>query len=148
MLPHLTAPSSAFIVVVQVDSVLRGSLLQASMPAASDIRQAVQSLVKPGGDDTVLEYVIDILEVCTACLRASHPMAKVTIVILAPAALQDPDFDYGRDGEEAFEAFGAVLVRTPGRTVCIAVWRRLVVTVGSAYRKCWRGKSGPFASHT
>lgn len=57
-----------------------------AMPALASTRQIVEDVVGTKGDDTVFEYVLSIVE--------------------------DPDFDFGEDGADAFEAFGAVLVRT------------------------------------
>ncbi|KAL3162625.1 hypothetical protein ABBQ38_008672 [Trebouxia sp. C0009 RCD-2024] len=54
------------------------------MPTPAEVRKVVESIVGTKGDETVLEYVVSILE--------------------------DGEFEYGTDGEEAFEAFGAVLV--------------------------------------
>lgn len=55
------------------------------MPTPAEVRKVVESIVGTKGDETVLEYVVSILE--------------------------DGEFEYGTDGEEAFEAFGAVLVK-------------------------------------
>ena len=54
------------------------------MPTPAEVRKVVESVVGTEGDETVLEYVVSILE--------------------------DGEFEFGTDGEEAFEAFGAVLV--------------------------------------
>lgn len=54
------------------------------MPTPAEVRRTVESIVGTEGDETVLEYVVSILE--------------------------DGEFEFGTDGEEAFEAFGAVLV--------------------------------------
>ena len=54
------------------------------MPTPAEVRKVVESTVGTEGDETVLEYVVSILE--------------------------DGEFEFGADGEEAFEAFGAVLV--------------------------------------
>ncbi len=54
------------------------------MPAPAEVRQVVEDVCGTKGDDTVFEYVVSILE--------------------------DGEFEFGPDGEEAFEAFGAVLV--------------------------------------
>ena len=55
------------------------------MPTPAEVRQVVEQVVGTKGDDTVFEYVVSILE--------------------------DGEFEFGSDGEEAFDAFGAVLVR-------------------------------------
>lgn len=54
------------------------------MTTPAEVRKVVQTVVGSKGDDTVFEYVVSILE--------------------------DGDFEFGVDGEDAFEAFGAVLV--------------------------------------
>ena len=54
------------------------------MPTPAEVRKVVETVVGTKGDDTVFEYVVSILE--------------------------DGDFEFGPDGEDAFEAFGAVLV--------------------------------------
>ncbi len=54
------------------------------MPSPAEVRQVVEDVCGTKGDDTVFEYVVSILE--------------------------DGEFEFGPDGEEAFEAFGAVLV--------------------------------------
>ncbi len=57
-----------------------------TMPTAAEVRQVVEDVVGTKGDDTVFEYVVSILE--------------------------DGEFEFGADGEDAFEAFGAVLVQS------------------------------------
>ncbi len=57
------------------------------MPSPAEVRQVVEDVCGTKGDDTVFEYVVSILE--------------------------DGEFEFGPDGEDAFEAFGAVLVRIP-----------------------------------
>ena len=54
------------------------------MPSPAEVRQVVEDVCGTKGDDTVFEYVVSILE--------------------------DGEFEFGPDGEDAFEAFGAVLV--------------------------------------
>lgn len=54
------------------------------MPTPAEVKKVVEIVVGNDGDETVLEYVVSILE--------------------------DGEFEFGTDGEEAFEAFGAVLV--------------------------------------
>ena len=56
------------------------------MPTPAEVRKIVESIVGTEGDETVLEYVVSILE--------------------------DGEFEFGTDGEDAFEAFGAVLVNS------------------------------------
>ncbi len=54
------------------------------MPAEEAVRAAVEEVLSPGGDPTVLDYICGCLE----------------------------DFDFGEDaGEEAFDSFGAMMVR-------------------------------------
>lgn len=54
------------------------------MPAEEAVRAAVEEVLGPGGDPTVLDYICGCLE----------------------------DFDFGEDaGEEAFDSFGAMMVR-------------------------------------
>ena len=62
------------------------------MPTPAEVRQVVEQVVGTKGDDTVFEYVVSILE--------------------------DGEFDFGSDGEEAFDAFGAVLVWSHLNTTC------------------------------
>lgn len=62
------------------------------MPTAAEVRKVVESTVGTEGDETVLEYVVSILE--------------------------DGEFEFGIDGEEAFEAFGAVLVLCFSNFLC------------------------------
>ncbi len=54
------------------------------MPSPAEVRQVVEDVCGTKGDDTVFEYVVSILE--------------------------DGEFEFGPHGEDAFEAFGAVLV--------------------------------------
>ena len=64
------------------------------MPTAAEVRKVTESVVGTKGDDTVFEYVVSILE--------------------------DGDFEFGPDGEDAFESFGAVLVHIPcGSLSCL-----------------------------
>ena len=55
-----------------------------AMLTPAEVRQTVEDVVGNKGDDTVFEYVVSILE--------------------------DGEFEFGQDGKDAFEAFGAVLV--------------------------------------
>ena len=54
------------------------------MVAQSDVSAVVEELVGKSGDPTVLDYVISVLE--------------------------DEDFDFGPSGQEAYDAFGEMLV--------------------------------------
>ena len=54
------------------------------MPAPMSTRQMVTDVIGTKGDDTVFDYVVSIVD--------------------------DNEFEFGQDGEEAFETFGAVLV--------------------------------------
>ena len=67
------------------------------MPAPAETRQVVEDVVGTKGDDTVFEYVVSILE--------------------------DGEFEFGPDGEDAFEAFGAVLVQS-----CTLRWPGVAIT--------------------
>ena len=62
------------------------------MPTPAEVRKIVESTVGTEGDETVLEYVVSILE--------------------------DGEFEFGTDGEEAFETFGAVLVDSISNFLC------------------------------
>lgn len=64
------------------------------MPSPAEVRQVVEKVCGTKGDDTVFEYVVSILE--------------------------DGEFELGPNGEDAFEAFGAVLVCvTPLIVLCL-----------------------------
>lgn len=54
------------------------------MPAPMPTRRIVEDVIGTKGDDTVFDYVVSIVD--------------------------DNEFEFGQDGEEAFETFGAVLV--------------------------------------
>ena len=64
------------------------------MPTPAEVRQVVEQVIGTTGDDTVFEYVVSILE--------------------------DGEFEFGSDGEEAFDAFGAGLVTVPPQKYCLA----------------------------
>ena len=61
------------------------------MPTPAEVRKVVEGVVGTEGDETVLEYVVSILE--------------------------DGEFEFGTDGEDAFEAFGAVLVSSSSHSL-------------------------------
>ena len=69
------------------------------MPAPMSTRQIVEDVVGTKGDDTVFEYVVSIVD--------------------------DNEFEFGQDGEEAFDTFGAVLVSL--KMLCAV--QKCVVTV-------------------
>jgi hypothetical protein len=49
------------------------------------VRGAVESVLGKNGDDTIVDYIVSVME--------------------------DDDFDFGKDGEEAFESVGPIMVR-------------------------------------
>ena len=77
------------------------------MPSPAETRRAVEEVVGTKGDDAVFEYVVSILE--------------------------DGEFDFGTDGEEAFEAFGAVLVM-----FCSTYRRQVLFNDVLVYAILWR----------
>lgn len=77
------------------------------MPSPAEVRQVVEDVCGTKGDDTVFEYVVSILE--------------------------DGEFEFGPDGEDAFEAFGAVLVdggHFSSDKDCKAACKQLAVQLG------------------
>lgn len=62
------------------------------MPAPLSTRRIVEDVVGTKGDDIVFDYVVSIVD--------------------------DNEFEFGQDGEEAFETFGAVLVSSASLVVC------------------------------